>query len=303
MKNSNCIKLKKLKKKLKIVVPENDRRVVTYTWCECGENHTGGEKEGQIADCGKGFNKTDLQTAAKIATAQWGSKCELHDLKKGINGVKIKNKKGIEYTGHINNAYLLIMRDLLILILKSHNYTLDDLMKEAMGKKWDSRYFDTRRRKVLNKHARFNHMVASHSRKSNYDGGGKVGTTHAFSEMPIMDMIRKELGKLGDKFTLLIIAEGNLYLDGGMKKNGIGWHGDTERRMVLAMRLGLNPSMPFYYKWWYGCKSQGIRMEFQLNAGDIYVMSEWAVGTEWKKNSLVTLRHATGAARFTTVTK
>ena len=87
------------------------------------------------------------------------------------------------------------------------------------------------------------------------------------------------------------------------KKHGIGWHGDFERRLVAAMRLGVNPSMPFYYKWWHGSKSQGERMEFNLNAGDVYVMSEWAVGTEWKKNSLVTLRHATGAAKFTDVTK
>ena len=44
-------------------------------------------------------------------------------------------------------------------------------------------------------------------------------------------------------------------------------------------------------------------MEFQLNAGDVYVMSEWAVGTEWRKSSLITLRHATGAAKYTKVTK
>ena len=80
-------------------------------------------------------------------------------------------------------------------------------------------------KKVLNKHARQNHMVAKEARKSNYDEGGKRGTTHAFSKMPILSIIKKELGKLGDKFTLLIVAEGNLYSDGGAKKtrNWVAW--------------------------------------------------------------------------------
>ena len=297
------IQIKKSKRKLKIVDRAADTRVVTYTWCECGENHAGGAQEGVRAAVGSGFNEEDLKQAAVAGKKLWNCESEVHNLKKGIEGVEIKNKKGVKYDGDVKNAHLLIMRDLLTLILKAHGYTLGDLMKEATGKKWDRRYYDGRRKKVLNKHARANHMIAKTARESNYDEGGKRGTTHAFSEMPIMDIIRKELGKLGDKFTLLIVAEGNLYDDGGTKKNGIGWHGDGERRFVMAMRLGMNPSMPFYYKWWYGNQSQGERMEFQLNAGDVYVMSEWAVGTEWKKSSEVTLRHATGAAKYTNVTK
>ena len=303
MDKPKIVRIKKSKRKLNIVEPTADKRVITYTWCECGENHAGGAQEGKRAAAGAGFNETDLKQAAVAGKKLWNCESELHNLKKGIEGVVIKNKKGAKYEGDVKNAHLLIMRNLLTLILAAHGYTLGDLMKEATCKKWDRRYYDGRRKKVLNKHARANHMIAKTARQSNYDEGGKRGTTHAFSEMPIMDIIRKELGKLGDKFTLLIVAEGNLYDDGGAKKNGIGWHGDTERRFVMAMRLGMNPSMPFYYKWWYGNLSQGERMEFQLNAGDVYVMSEWAVGTEWKKSSEVTLRHATGAAKYTTVTK
>ena len=295
--------IKKAPKKLRIVESKIDNRVITYTWCECGENHAGGAQEGKKAEPGEGFNEEDLKRAATIVKKLWNCQSELHNLKKGLEGAEIKNKKGVKYTGDVNDAHLLIMRNLLTLILKSHNFTLADLMKEATHKKWDNQFYDTRRKKVLNKHARHNHMITDKAQKSNYDEGGKRGTTHSFSEMPIMDMIRKELGKLGKKFTLLIVAEGNLYMDGGAKKNGIGWHGDFERRLVMAMRLGINPSMPFYYKWWYGNQSQGKRMEFQLNAGDVYVMSEWAVGTEWRKSSLITLRHATGAAKYTKVTK
>jgi len=290
-------KIKKSAKKLRIVEPE--KRAVTFTWCECGENHAGGFQEGTIVAPGKGFNLKDLQQGAENAAANWGCSCEIHDLKKGIEGVTIANKKNIPFKGEVNEAHLLIMRDLLTLILKQHGYTLKDLMKEVTSRKWDMQYFDRRRKRVLNKLARYNYMVSKKARASNYHEGGNVGTTYAFSEMPIMNIIRKEIGKLGEKFTLLIVAEGNLYPDGGVKKNGIGWHGDTERRMVFAMRFGLDPSMPFYYQWFHDAKAQGKRMEFPLNAGDMYVMSEWAVGTDWKKKSLVTLRHATGAAKYT----
>lgn len=42
-------------------------------------------------------------------------------------------------------------------------------------------------------------------------------------------------------------------------------------------------------------------MIFPVDGGDIYVMSEKAVGTDWKKKNLYTLRHATGCSKFTTI--
>jgi hypothetical protein len=42
-------------------------------------------------------------------------------------------------------------------------------------------------------------------------------------------------------------------------------------------------------------------MELPLEDGDMYVMSEKAVGTDWKSSSLLTLRHATGCEEFTTI--
>ena len=32
--------------------------------------------------------------------------------------------------------------------------------------------------------------------------------------------------------------------------------------------------------------------------GDFYVMSEKTVGTDWKKKSILTLRHASGASKY-----
>ena len=40
-----------------------------------------------------------------------------------------------------------------------------------------------------------------------------------------------------------------------------------------------------------------------LNPGDVYAMSEIAVGTNWKKKIIPTLRHATGCKKFLTIKK
>jgi hypothetical protein len=38
-----------------------------------------------------------------------------------------------------------------------------------------------------------------------------------------------------------------------------------------------------------------------LQAGDLYIMSDKATGNDWKKSSILTLRHAAGAAKYTTI--
>ena len=56
---------------------------------------------------------------------------------------------------------------------------MNDLMKEVMVEKWDNKYWDTRRQKVLNKHARANNVVSGKLLKTANYAEGK-GTIHAF---------------------------------------------------------------------------------------------------------------------------
>jgi hypothetical protein len=83
------------------------------------------------------------------------------------------------------------------------------------------------------------------------------------------------------------------------KNNGIGRHGDSERRKVVALRIG--SSLPIHYQWYKDHTPIGSNMRIELNGGDMYVMSEKAVGTDWKESSKYTLRHATGCEKFTRV--
>ena len=80
---------------------------------------------------------------------------------------------------------------------------------------------------------------------------------------------------------------------------GIGYHGDSERRKVIAIRIG--GSMPIHYQWFIKSRPIGGNVVIPLYDGDLYIMSEKAVGFDWKSNARYTLRHAAGPANFTDI--
>jgi hypothetical protein len=84
-----------------------------------------------------------------------------------------------------------------------------------------------------------------------------------------------------------------------VSKCGIGYHGDAERRKVVAVRMGA--SMPLYYQWYQHSNPIGEPIEVSLGDGDMYIMSEKAVGQDWLKKNVATLRHATGCKKYTNV--
>lgn len=76
------------------------------------------------------------------------------------------------------------------------------------------------------------------------------------------------------------------------KECGIGFHGDGERKKVVALRLGAR--MNLQYQWFVRSEPVGKRIEFFLDYGDLYAMREKASGNDWKKKIIPTLRHAAG---------
>jgi alkylated DNA repair dioxygenase AlkB len=89
-------------------------------------------------------------------------------------------------------------------------------------------------------------------------------------------------------------AEGNLYYD--TSKTYIGLHGDTERTFVIGLRLG--EQIPLHFQWFLKTEKLGEKTTVQFSPGDVYVMSFKAVGTDWKKRLIPTLRHAAGDTRL-----
>lgn len=112
--------------------------------------------------------------------------------------------------------------------------------------------------------------------------------------VPLLTGVRASLrGFLGEQASDLK-AEGNLYYD--VSRCGIGWHGDSERRLVVALRLG--ETMPLAYQWFQNGTPQGNPTVLQLHHGDMYVMSDKATGHDWKKRKIYTLRHAAGCPKY-----
>ena len=59
--------------------------------------------------------------------------------------------------------------------------------------------------------------------------------------------------------------------------------------------------MPFHYQLFQQSKPIDNRIKLKVNPGDVYIMSEKAVGTDWKKRIIPTLRHAAGAKKYLTI--
>ena len=185
----------------------------------------------------------------------------------------------------VSPAWVLIIRGGLNRIVNA-----DELYKEQMGLNKDTRAFMYGR--VVNKKARHNLCFADEPQVADFESG--KGTIVAFRDVPLTSRLRDALpAAFGPKANRLV-AEGNYYYDPTVC--GIGFHGDSERRIVIAARLGA--SLPLHYHWFYDSKPIGQRIPLMINHGDIYVMSDKAVGTDWKKKKVPTLRHAAGAKKF-----
>jgi alkylated DNA repair dioxygenase AlkB len=125
------------------------------------------------------------------------------------------------------------------------------------------------------------------------DYANKKGRVVAYTDVPETNELKGAIEKMCKEKEGLK-CEGNKYSD--LNSCGIGFHGDSERRKVVAVRLGASSDLRF--QWHLNRAPVGKRVFIPLHHGDLYVMSEKAVGTDWKKVKTYTLRHATGAPTF-----
>ena len=163
---------------------------------------------------------------------------------------------------------------------------------------WDSKLWNVKKKIVQNKRARHNLNFSDQRQKPDFSNG--KGTTVAWGDVPILSELREDLIKAFGDPAANLKCEGNLYYKRG--KTGIGYHGDTERRKVIGVRLGHR--MNIHYMWYYNDRPRGLNMSIMLEEGDIYCMSEKTVGTDWRPNKVMgfekksyVLRHAAGAAK------
>jgi hypothetical protein len=251
----------------------------TITFGDQAENHVGMQKIGQLSQTG--FTLEDLNRA-KACFEQNGIQCSLINLKTLLPDEVIANAE---------DAYILIAHQGLNCMIKPYNS--DHFFQEQAALEKDTQAFMYGR--VVNKHARYNLCFGSQDQEPDYTQG--KGRIVAFHKLPLLNHVRQILplviGEKGEN----LVAEGNYYYD--ITKCGIGFHGDSERRKVVGIRVGA--TLPLHYQWFYQSKPIGKRGEILLNHGDVYFMSEKAVGNDWKKKNILTLRHAAGAPKYLTI--
>ena len=266
----------------------NTDSFLTLTFGDMAENHVGMEQLGRLVEKGQGFHLTDL-IQMKQRLESIGCACELIPL----NLVPLPTED-IDQSA-VESAHALIIRDGVSKLLKDcSDYSVDNIFNEQIQLDLDRKAFMYGR--VVDKHARWNLCFDDESRAPDYVNG--KGRIVGYDEVPITKLLYSQFSRFfGDKATDLK-GEGNYYYD--INKCGIGFHGDSERRKVIGVRLG-NNSLPLHYQWFKDGSPVGERIILEVNSGDIYIMSEKAVGTDWKRKKVYTLRHATGSSAFTTI--
>lgn len=237
--------------------------VTTITFSECVENHAGMQKIGSLAE--KGFQFEEIKSVYDKAISEGKTNYEFYDL------------SGPEGTQNLGAA---------ILIIRNGIDFADELFQEQNNLDYDKKAFMKGR--VVNKIARHNLCFADFDQEADFENG--KGTIVNFNKLPYTSKARELLPNiLGEKANNLF-AEGNYYYD--INSTYIGKHNDLERRRVVGVRLG--NSFPLYFEWYTRFKPVGEIMKFDLNHGDMYVMTEKATGNDGRKSSILTLKHFAG---------
>jgi len=249
---------------------EGKKRVITLTFGDAAENHVGMEKIGKTLGVGEGFSCDDLSRFRDII-AQMGGDTDLIDL----------TEEGTDAAG------VLVIRNGVELLMKPYGIGAPLLFDEQVRLDYDKKALMYGR--VVNKKARWNLCFDDHDRGPDYESG--KGRIIGYNQVPAMQRLRDRLMELFGKYNLKV--ESNYYYD--VDKCGIGFHGDTERKIVIGVRLGdTKTSMPLHFQWYKHSDPVFAPKIIPLFCGDVYIMSEKAVGHDWKKKSVYTLRHATG---------
>jgi hypothetical protein len=265
----------------------NTNSIVTLTLGDQAENHAGMEKLGELAQEGDGFNLEDLQKA-KQNLEEICIECEIIslDLYQKLSDIDVSIPPP-------QDAYILIIRDGVNKILQNcSDFNQQDMFNEHISLDVDKKAW--MRGKVVNKHARWNLCFDSESRDPDYEN--KKGRIISYDEIPVTKILLSQISSYVGPKAENLKGEGNYYYN--KSKCGIGFHGDSERRKVIGIRLGDGESSPLHYQWFSKSEAVGERIIIPLNGGDMYIMSEKAVGTDWKKKKIYTLRHATGCETY-----
>ena len=237
---------------------------ITITFGNAAENHKGMQIIGDELSKGDGFTTQNLRDFYLF----------------------FKDKEFICEGYNLSSKCPIPCEDAKVIVIKngiSFFTNPDKFLNEQISLEWDKKAFMYGR--VVNKHARHNLIFSDYYQEADYEN--KKGTIIPYSNVPYLNQLKDGLEQLTNK---KLYAEGNYYYD--INKTFIGFHGDVERKIVIGARLG--ETFPLCYKWFINSEQISEKLELKLDHGDLYFMSEKAVGSDWKTRKIPTLRHAAG---------
>jgi len=157
----------------------------------------------------EGFTVQELQDIAE----KFGDNAQITYLS---NGLPAKYRKDTS-----NDAAVLVIKDGINLIMEEVDYA-DRMLKEQQSISYDKSYWDNRRKKKLNKQARWNAVFGDKHIEPSEDY--QQSTVIAYDEVPLFAAFRAKIPDVAGPKAQSLESEGNHYYEA---KSGIGFHGDS----------------------------------------------------------------------------
>ncbi len=319
----------------------NNERI-SLTCAPGGENHRGNQLIGRMPIKGEGFTASDIDGIGAYIEGKGPSNVQVLDLNE-LSGDDTIADLAAEHQGRVLLLRNWVQNEMLDdeskeTYFKKEPYT-KGVYEELVADKWDSKYLDpnkhpdllddngkpvldpsdpkgkrvlrdkTKHGRVMNKLARQNICYAlDMDQEPDYPNGkGTIVNLKTKTKLfKVVERLKQQIAEgliaIGSKTKVIInVVEGNRYYD--LKKTGIGFHGDTERVVVMCITIGGGGGYPMRWQWFKDGMPVGKAIDIELNDGDVYVMSEKSVGADWKKKVIYTLRHAAGAEKYRSLKK
>ena len=217
-----------------------DNTTISVTFGDRAENHHGMQMIGTLAE--EGFNQQDLEAAQQKLEAL-GCTTELIALHPNL-----PLAPGAPCHAEAMHAFVLVVRGAVGMMM---GRSASALYQEQRRLKTDKKA--KMRGRVVNKHARYNLCFGEQSQEPDYEAG--KGTVVAFDAVPLLKRFRACLPRyLGAKAEGLQ-GELNRYYD--KSSTGIGFHGDSERKLVASILLHM---LDLSFRYITPCGSSWIRM-------------------------------------------
>jgi len=272
-----------------------------------GENHAGMEIIGRMPVKGEGLTAADID-------GLWAHFKDDKSVLMNLNELSMNDeiKEGLDIA---DEARVLVLREWVQQMLGCE--ALEKIYIEISGDEWDAEYLDKNKYRTevidgvdrrirgrrMNKLARTNlcYVEGREQEPAVMEGKGRIVDLKKKIVLyeaveKLKEMITNGLISIGSKTKVEInVVEGNRYYN--LKKTGIGFHGDTERVIVICISIGCD-NYPMRWQWFKDRMPLGEPIDIALNCGDVYIMSEKAVGSDWKLSSKYTVRHAAGADKY-----